>query len=61
MSGPLLKVENLTKHYPLGAGIFKKSIPVIRALEDVSFPSRPAKRFASSANPAVASPPSRGS
>ncbi|RWO18163.1 dipeptide ABC transporter ATP-binding protein [Mesorhizobium sp.] len=37
MSGPLLKVENLTKHYPLGAGIFKKSIPVIRAVEDVSF------------------------
>ncbi|UVK35741.1 dipeptide ABC transporter ATP-binding protein (plasmid) [Mesorhizobium sp. AR10] len=37
MSGPLLKVENLTKHYPLGAGIFRKSIPVIRAVEDVSF------------------------
>ncbi|WP_245461521.1 dipeptide ABC transporter ATP-binding protein [Mesorhizobium sp. M6A.T.Ce.TU.002.03.1.1] len=37
MNGPLLKVENLTKHYPLGAGIFKKSIPVIRAVEDVSF------------------------
>ncbi|MER9795308.1 dipeptide ABC transporter ATP-binding protein [Mesorhizobium sp. M0213] len=37
MNGPLLKVENLTKHYPLGSGIFKKSIPVIRAVEDVSF------------------------
>ncbi|RUU97605.1 dipeptide ABC transporter ATP-binding protein [Mesorhizobium sp. M6A.T.Cr.TU.017.01.1.1] len=37
MSGPLLQVENLTKHYPLGSGIFKKSIPVIRAVEDVSF------------------------
>ncbi|MES0033631.1 dipeptide/oligopeptide/nickel ABC transporter ATP-binding protein, partial [Mesorhizobium sp. M0040] len=37
MSGPLLKVENLTKHYLLGAGILKKSIPVIRAVEDVSF------------------------
>ncbi|TCN17960.1 ABC transporter ATP-binding protein [Sinorhizobium americanum] len=37
MSGPLLKVENLTKHYPLSAGILKKSIPVVRAVEDVSF------------------------
>ncbi|MER9462837.1 dipeptide ABC transporter ATP-binding protein [Mesorhizobium sp. M0586] len=37
MNGPLLKVENLTKHYPLGAGILKKSIPVVRAVEDVSF------------------------
>lgn len=37
MSGPLLKVENLTKHYPLGPGILKKTAPVIRAVEDVSF------------------------
>ncbi|OBP74983.1 oligopeptide ABC transporter ATP-binding protein [Mesorhizobium loti] len=37
MSGPLLKVENLTKYYPLGAGILKKRIPVVRAVEDVSF------------------------
>lgn len=36
MSGPLLKVENLTKHYLLGAG-FKKTSPVVRAVEDVSF------------------------
>ncbi|MET4234592.1 peptide/nickel transport system ATP-binding protein [Bradyrhizobium sp. LA6.10] len=37
MSGPLLKVENLTKHYPLGRGFLKKSGPVVRALENVSF------------------------
>ncbi|TIP78601.1 MAG: ATP-binding cassette domain-containing protein, partial [Mesorhizobium sp.] len=37
MTGPLLKVENLTKRYPLGAGFLKKIIPVIRAVEDVSF------------------------
>lgn len=37
MNGPLLKVENLTKHYPLGAGFLKKTIPVVRAVEDVSF------------------------
>ncbi|MBB4277648.1 ABC transporter ATP-binding protein [Rhizobium mongolense] len=36
MSGPLLKVENLTKHYPVGAG-FLKTIPVVRAVEGVSF------------------------
>ncbi|MER9638445.1 oligopeptide/dipeptide ABC transporter ATP-binding protein [Mesorhizobium sp. M0228] len=37
MSGPLLKVENLTKHYPLGAGFLNKTIPVVRAVQDVSF------------------------
>ncbi|RVP54389.1 dipeptide ABC transporter ATP-binding protein [Sinorhizobium meliloti] len=37
MSGPLLKVENLTKHYPLGAGFLKKRFSVVRAVEDVSF------------------------
>ncbi|RVC61529.1 ATP-binding cassette domain-containing protein, partial [Mesorhizobium sp. M00.F.Ca.ET.038.03.1.1] len=35
MSGPLLKVENLTKYYPLGAGFLNS--PVVRAVEDVSF------------------------
>ncbi|PVE20508.1 oligopeptide ABC transporter ATP-binding protein [Microvirga sp. KLBC 81] len=37
MNGPLLKVENLTKHYPLGAGFLNKTVPVVRAVEDVSF------------------------
>ncbi|UXN57623.1 ABC transporter ATP-binding protein [Phyllobacterium zundukense] len=41
MSGPLLKVENLTKHYPLGRGFLKKTIPVVRAVEDVSFTVEP--------------------
>ncbi|MGX1350530.1 peptide/nickel transport system ATP-binding protein [Bradyrhizobium elkanii] len=37
MSGPLLKVENLTKHYKLGTGFLKNTDPVVRAVEDVSF------------------------
>lgn len=37
MNGPLLEVENLTKHYPLDTGFWKKTIPVVRAVEDVSF------------------------
>ncbi|MFC0810329.1 ABC transporter ATP-binding protein, partial [Ensifer sp. P24N7] len=37
MNGPLLKVENLTKHYPLGTGFLKRTVPVVRAVEDVSF------------------------
>lgn len=37
MSCPLLKVENLTKHYALGTGFLKKTVPVVRAVEDVSF------------------------
>ncbi|WOS67216.1 MULTISPECIES: ABC transporter ATP-binding protein [Sinorhizobium] len=37
MSGPLLKVEKLVKHYPLGGGIFNRDPLVVRAVEDVSF------------------------
>lgn len=37
MRGPLLKIENLVKHYPLGAGHLKKDGPVVRAVGDVSF------------------------
>ncbi|GLR59770.1 ABC transporter ATP-binding protein [Rhizobium indigoferae] len=37
MNGPLLTVENLTKHYPLGGGFSKRNTPVIRAVQDVSF------------------------
>lgn len=37
MTGPLLKVENLTKHYPLGARLLSKSVQVVRAVEDISF------------------------
>ncbi|MGR4932768.1 ABC transporter ATP-binding protein [Bradyrhizobium sp. CAR08] len=37
MSDPLLKVENLTKHYRLGMGYLSKSSPVVRAVEQVSF------------------------
>ncbi|MCK1609107.1 MULTISPECIES: dipeptide ABC transporter ATP-binding protein [unclassified Bradyrhizobium] len=37
MINPLLKVENLTKHYPLVTGFLKRSRLVVRAVEDVSF------------------------
>ncbi|MHC2357526.1 peptide/nickel transport system ATP-binding protein [Sinorhizobium meliloti] len=37
MSGPLLQVEKLVKHYPLSGGIFNKDPLVVRAVEDVSF------------------------
>jgi len=37
MSGPLLKVENLTKHYLLGGGFLKRTTASVRAVEDVSF------------------------
>lgn len=37
MTGPLLKVENLTKHYGHGRSFLKKAVPAVRAVEDVSF------------------------
>lgn len=37
MSSALLTIENLTKHYPLRASLLKRTAPVVRAVEDVSF------------------------
>ncbi|MGR9243999.1 ABC transporter ATP-binding protein (plasmid) [Rhizobium leguminosarum] len=37
MSSPLLKVENLTKHFPIGGGFLKRSHQVVRAVEGISF------------------------
>lgn len=37
MNYPLLKVENLVKHYSLGGGLLNRNIPVVRAVEGVSF------------------------
>lgn len=37
MNDPLLKVENLTKHYRLGMGFLKKTGPLVRAVEDLTF------------------------
>ncbi|MBX5013652.1 ATP-binding cassette domain-containing protein [Rhizobium lentis] len=37
MSGPLLKVENLTKHFPIAGGFLKHTRQVVRAVESVSF------------------------
>lgn len=35
---PLLRVENLVKHYPVyGKGIVKKQIDIVKAVDDVSF------------------------
>ncbi|APO70377.1 dipeptide/oligopeptide ABC transporter ATP-binding protein (plasmid) [Rhizobium gallicum] len=37
MNGPMLKVEKLVKHYPLGGGFFDRNPLVVRAVEGVSF------------------------
>ena len=35
---PLLRVENLTKHFPITAGFFvKREVGRVRAVDDVSF------------------------
>ncbi|MET4391552.1 peptide/nickel transport system ATP-binding protein [Bradyrhizobium sp. F1.4.3] len=41
MNTPLLKVENLTKHFRLGTDFLKKAVPIVRAVEDVSFSVEP--------------------
>lgn len=37
MNAPLLRVENLTKHFPVTAGVLGRSVGAVRAVEDVSF------------------------
>lgn len=37
MSEPLLKVEHLTKHFPIRKGVFSRTVDAVRAVEDVSF------------------------
>ena len=37
MNDVVLKVEHLTKHYPIKKGVFSKSDACVHALEDASF------------------------
>ena len=36
-AGPLLSVRNLTKHFPVKGGIFKRTLGVVQAVDAVSF------------------------
>ena len=40
MSEPLLQVENLVKHYPVGGGMFSKPVGTVKAVDGVSFTLR---------------------
>ncbi|MDU4970654.1 MAG: ATP-binding cassette domain-containing protein, partial [Atopobium minutum] len=42
----VLKVEHLTKHYPIKKGLFSKSHQMVHALEDVSFELHRGETFA---------------
>jgi len=37
MSGPLLRVENLVKHFPIRGGMFARSVDRVHAVDGVSF------------------------
>lgn len=41
MTSPLLQVENLTKHFPIQRGLFKRTVGHVRAVDDVSFSVMP--------------------
>ena len=42
---PLLRVENLVKHFPVRGGMFGFRRPVVRAVDGVSFAVRPGETF----------------
>jgi hypothetical protein len=58
---PLLRVTDLVRHYALPREKLFGPPPTVKALNGVSFTSRPARAWASSANRARASRPSRAS
>ncbi len=43
---PLLKVENLTKHYPVGGGFFTRANSFIQAVDGINFSIYPGKSLA---------------
>ena len=46
MNDVVLKVEGLTKHYPIKKGMFSKSEQCVHALEDASFEVHRGETFA---------------
>ena len=46
MNDVVLKVEHLTKHYPIKKGVFSKSDACVHALEDASFEVHRGETFA---------------
>ena len=52
----LVEVKNLKQYFPITTGFMKSTM--LKAVDDVSSPSRRAKRSVWSASPAAARPPS---
>ncbi|MDG0996590.1 MAG: ABC transporter ATP-binding protein [Gammaproteobacteria bacterium] len=44
--GPLLSVRNLQVHFPIRAGVFRRTVDYVRAVDDVSFDLHAAKTLA---------------
>ena len=45
MSEPLLRVDNLVKHFPIRAGFLMRQVGVVRAVDGVSFSLSPGETF----------------
>jgi oligopeptide transport system ATP-binding protein len=42
---PLLKVDNLVKHFPILAGVFQRQVGVVHAVDGITFDVRPSETF----------------
>ena len=42
---PLLKVDNLVKHFPILAGVFQRQVGVVHAVDGISFEVRRSETF----------------
>src|ERR1051325_3626647 len=45
MNENLIEVKNLTKHFPVGGGLFGQGADVVKAVDDVSFTIRKGETF----------------
>ena len=49
----ILRIEGLVKHFPINAGLFKRTVGQVRAVDGVDLAVAPARRWASSGSPAA--------
>lgn len=52
---PLLKVDNLVKHFPIRKGLLQRQVAAVKAVDGISFDVRPGRPWVSWVSPAAAS------
>lgn len=57
---PLMRVENLKMHFPIHAGIFRRQVGTIKAVDGITFDIKRGETLGLSGRAVAASPPPGG-